>query len=259
MQEPPIPQNHWRIPRLDGIPGIVTQDVNLQDERYIHSHGALPWHVNKSYDQLVKTPPPEKNSRLSWITSNKAFYPGHHHRLRFLRRVQQEVEFDLWGRGFTPIADKWDGLAPYQYSLAIENYQGPDYWTEKVADCFLSWTMPIYFGCTNLSAYFPEESFIHIDIHARDVSKQINAIIKSNRWQKSLEAIAHARELVLNRYQLFPFVADLIQRQCTQASVNAHQTPDLLTFKGAPKPYDQTPLQQLRYFMGRVRAKLKNS
>src|SRR5687768_17715451 len=53
----------------------------------------------------------------------------------------------------------------YRYSLAIENFSGPYYWTEKVIDCYLSWTMPLYFGCTNLADYFPAESFVQIDIH----------------------------------------------------------------------------------------------
>ena len=31
------------------------------------------------------------------------------------------MPFDLFGRGFHPIADKWDGIAPYRYSIAFEN------------------------------------------------------------------------------------------------------------------------------------------
>ena len=64
--------------------------------------------------------------------------------------------------GFKSIEDKWAGLAPYKYSLAIENAVTPDYWSEKIADCFLTWTLPIYYGCLNLEDYFPKQSFIRI-------------------------------------------------------------------------------------------------
>jgi hypothetical protein len=46
--------------------------------------------------------------------------------MKFLRKIQKNnLEFDLYGRGFCSIEDKWDGLAPYRYSLAIENFSGP--------------------------------------------------------------------------------------------------------------------------------------
>jgi hypothetical protein len=110
------------------------------------------------------------------------------------------------------IEDKWDGLAPYKYSLAIENSFSPDYWTEKLADCFLTWTIPFYFGCTNLEEYFPEESFIRIDIDKPQIAMdRIISAIKNNEWEKRLPALKTAREQLLNRYQLFPHLAKRIQ------------------------------------------------
>jgi hypothetical protein len=40
--------------------------------------------------------------------------------------------------------------------------------TEKLADAFLGLTYPIYYGCTNLSGYFPDKSFTPIDITKPD-------------------------------------------------------------------------------------------
>jgi hypothetical protein len=110
------------------------------------------------------------------------------------------------------IEDKWDGLAPYAYSLAIENYSGPDYWTEKLADCFLSWTIPIYYGCTNLEDYFPADSFIRIDIESPNLGvEQIKRIAANDDWDARLNALEEARNLYLHRYQFFPYVAELIR------------------------------------------------
>ncbi|MEK6531622.1 MAG: glycosyltransferase family 10 [Deltaproteobacteria bacterium] len=178
-------------------------------KKYILSHGALPWHVDKTYDELKALRPPEKDRSLSWITTDKKIFPGHRERMGFLKAIKGAgIEFDLFGRGFAPIEDKWDGLAAYRYSLAIENHSGPHYWTEKIADCFLSWTMPIYYGCTNLDDYFPKESFVRIDILSPHAIEQIKDVVESGEYMKNRDAIAYARELVLDRYQLFPFIAE---------------------------------------------------
>ena len=84
-------------------------------------------------------------------------------------------------------------------------------WTEKLADCFLCWSIPIYFGCTNLENYFPPQSFIQIDL---DAPERALAIIKKEarpeNWKRRLPALDEARRLVLTRYQLFPFLAEQI-------------------------------------------------
>jgi hypothetical protein len=121
--------------------------------------------------------------------------------------MQESVEFDLFGRGFDPIADKWDGLAPYRYSIAVENFSNPHYWTEKLADCYLAWTMPIYAGCTEITRFFPAESLIQVDMDDPETPRRVASIIRSGAWSKNRDAIAHARELVLNRYQLFAFIS----------------------------------------------------
>jgi hypothetical protein len=142
-------------------------------------------------------------------------YPtdGHILRMNFYSRLATEAPglFDLYGRGDFEgeyyrgeIADKWDGLRDYRYSLAIENYKGPYYWSEKIGDALLAWCMPIYWGCTNLSDYLPEESFVRIDIESDDVVNRIREIVASDVRERNLDAIAEARERILNYHQLWP-------------------------------------------------------
>lgn len=212
LQEPP---NEVFAPRHGGHPvyaKIFTQDVRKRGERYVLSPPALPWHVGKDYDYLVSVKPPQKSKVLSWITSNKAQFAGHKKRLEFLSQLRKKVDFDLYGYGFNTVVDKWEGLAPYRYSLAVENYSGPNYWSEKLADCFLSWTVPIYYGCTNITEYFPEESVIRIDIEDPDCMHYVKDIIKGNEWKKRREAVAYARHLLLEKYHFFPFFAEKIRQ-----------------------------------------------
>jgi hypothetical protein len=215
IQEPYVKGfTDWMVEGHKLFSRVYTHHIPSDDSKYIISQPALPWHINKSFDQLSKMDIPEKSKTLSWIVGNPLSIPGHFKRLSFLKFIQDKspIKIDLFGRAVCFIDDKWDGLAPFKYSLAIENSCSPDYWTEKLADCFLSWTIPIYYGCTNLEKYFPEESFIRIDIDKPEIAiDRIKSAIKNNEWEKRLPALKTAREKVLNQYQLFPHLAKEIR------------------------------------------------
>ena len=222
IQEPPN-EIFSRLHKGDSsFSRVYTSDETLQGDRYFHSQPAVAWHVDQNYDELLQCGIPEKKLDLSWITTNKMVFRGHRARMKFLQKIQDELEFDLFGYGICPIDNKWDGLAPYRYSLAIENHSNPYYWSEKIADCFLTCTMPIYYGCTRINDYFPPESMISIDIGDPDSAALIREAIHKNHWERNLDAIAHARQLVLNQYQLFPFITkeihDYEQEGITQVS-----------------------------------------
>lgn len=233
VQEPPVEFfKAWHVnPSYSAK--TFTCDPELSGPEYIRSHPMLPWHVNRDYDFLSTCPLPEKSEILSWITSTRNVLPGHKKRMNFLYSIKEKVaELYLLGGnirhimnqeakeriereqrelGFKTIEDKWAGLAPYKYSMAIESHKGPDYWSEKIADCFLAWAVPIYYGCTNLEDYFPKDSFIRIDIEKPDEAiDTIKKILKEDTWEKRLPALKEARELVLNKYQFFPFLSNHI-------------------------------------------------
>jgi hypothetical protein len=217
-QEPPIEGFPWIFEGHNEYAKVFSPSCNASSQdRCFPSHGALPWHVDMTYDELKGLLPANKEKALSWITTNKTIFEGHKARMGFLDRLKESsVEFDLFGFGFTPLEDKYDGLAKYKYSLAIENFSGPDYWTEKIADCFLSWTMPIYYGCTNIGEYFPDDSFVQIDVGDPDVFARIEETVKSDLYIKNRDAIEEARRLVLDNHQLFPF----IQRKLEEAPLS---------------------------------------
>jgi Glycosyltransferase family 10 (fucosyltransferase) C-term len=137
---------------------------------------------------------------------------GHKHRFSFLTELKKTVDFEWYGRGVNRIDDKWDGLAPFRYSLAFENFYSDYYWTEKLIDCFLTWTMPIYCGSQIIADFFPAESFVQIDI--RDpirATQQIVETLQSGRCETHFEALNTAREMVLQKYNTLAFLADRIE------------------------------------------------
>ena len=67
---------------------------------------------------------------------------------------------DVYGRGYKPVEHKLEALAPYRYSVVIENIREPNYFTEKIVDCFASGTVPIYWGCPNIGQFFDVRGII---------------------------------------------------------------------------------------------------
>lgn len=236
VQEPPVEEYQWLRQGFNNVSRVITSDVRWHAPYIMHDSLALPWHVNKSYDELRRLKRPENKPRnISWITSNATGRHGHQRRMSFLNDIKRLVDFDLFGRGFNPIDDKFTGIFPYKYTLAIENYSGMYYWTEKLSDCFLSWTMPIYYGCTNIDTYFPKESYLQIDItNPREAADIINQAVHDDAWKKSLDAIEHSRNLILHKYQFFPYVAGKIEEDLGRSDT---RTRSLVRLKGLPYLY----------------------
>lgn len=215
MQEPYVRGfTDWMAEGHEAFDRIYTNYTPRADAKYVASHPALPWHVNRSFDDLVSCGVPAKDRTCSWIAGSPRDLPGHMKRLSFLRVLRSDgtLDIDLYGRAVRYIEDKWDGLASYRYSIAVENTTWPDYWTEKIADCFLSWTVPIYHGCPNLEKYFPPDSFVRIDIERpREALETVRRILREDDWERRMPAIAEARRRVLQEHQLFPHVARLVR------------------------------------------------
>lgn len=248
MQEPYVKGfTDWMIEGHEMFDRVYTNCSPSNDPKYIPSHPALPWHVNRTFDELITCARPDKLRPLSWVVGNCRDLPGHMKRYAFLRSVQneQDIDIDLYGRAVRFIEDKWEGLAQYRYSIAAENTVWPNYWTEKIADCFLTWTIPLYHGCTNLEEYFPADSFIRINIEKpREAIETIKRIIREDDWNRRLPALEEARRLVLYEYQIFPFLANQIKSE----SVN-----DLAKFDRTIPAYKRSTATQINRILYKIR------
>lgn len=56
----------------------------------------------------------------------------------------------------------WETLNQYRYSIVIENQQSPYYFTEKIMNCFASFTVPIYVGASKIGEFFNEDGIIQL-------------------------------------------------------------------------------------------------
>lgn len=180
----------------------------------------------KDYDCLKAAPTPQKTKLLSVVSSTKAFTKGHVDRMRFVERLKEYYgdKIDIFGRGYNGFEDKYDVIAPYKYHIAIENTRAKYYWTEKLADSFIGEAFPIYYGCTNVDEYFPQEAYCTIDIHDFEGSvKKIDELLANDVYEKAKPLLKECKDKVLDEYNLFNYLAgimdgmnpDLPRRQVT--------------------------------------------
>jgi hypothetical protein len=177
-----------------------------------------------SYDQMKAYEPTEKTETLSTLCSMKAMtHTLHALRVQFTLALAEELPgMEIFGFGRRFLNDKKDALDPYRYHVAMENTIADNYITEKLTDAFLGLSLPFYVGAPNAGDYFPKDSFIAIDPNdPKGAAKIIRDAIDNNEWEKRLPALREARRLVMEKYNLFAIVADLVAEKETQTVSNA--------------------------------------
>ena len=167
------------------------------------------------YDTMCNAAPPIKSKSISVVCSTKKSTEFHRHRLRFLEQLEKLLpEIDRFGRGCAPVDAKRDVILPYRYHIAIENYQCGNYWTEKLSDAWLGYSLPFYYGASSISKWFPPESYIPIDIaDLKQSAKTISDAINADEYSKRLPYIQEARHLLMSKYNRFLQIRKTIQKQ----------------------------------------------
>ena len=118
---------------------------------------------------------------------------------------------DFFGRGFASMEDKLIALKDYRFHVVLENSVFDHYFSEKLSDCILAGAYPIYYGCNNIDKYFPDNSYQRINIHDFDSAiKTINNAIEKDFDKKFRQERLNARDLVLNKHNIFPMLIDII-------------------------------------------------
>ena len=102
---------------------------------------------------------------VSIIASGKDITIGHKLRNEFIDHYNKnkdslDYSVDVYGWKYIPLQYKLDGLKDYHFSIAIENMQMDNYFTEKIIDCFVTGTVPIYWGSPKLDEFFDTNGVI---------------------------------------------------------------------------------------------------
>jgi Glycosyltransferase family 10 (fucosyltransferase) C-term len=185
--------------------------------RLIRSQPGVPWFYGCRFRQegppfwrftaadLLARPRPAKSDMISVVLSKKTMTPLHAARLACVEALARAFPDNLriYGSGFTPIDDKAVVIDSARFHLALENTRHPDYWTEKIADAYLGWAMPIYDGAPNIAEYFPETSLARINVEdIPGAIRIVGALLERGEAAVDLAALALARERLLKEHAL---------------------------------------------------------
>lgn len=164
------PQNYKLIRKLSGnYKTVFTHEKTLLDlgEPYEFVPFGCCW-INKKDHKIYS-----KNKLVSIIASKKLMTNGHKLRHDTINSIKDKI--DVFGRGWNPIDYKLDGLKDYRFSIVIENTKR-DYWfTEKLIDCLVTGTIPIYYGCPSIGNFFNKKGFIIVD-NLSDIKNAVNKL-----------------------------------------------------------------------------------
>lgn len=185
-----------------------------------NSHMPQTWWVNRTYDEILSNTSTDKPHLLSIIDSGKLGVSGHNKRVEAVDKLHaSSIDLHIYGKttrytdekylGELPARDKTDGLIPYRFNLAIENGQTDLYFSEKFCDPVLCNTFPIYVGCKQIDRFFPKGSYFTVDLD-KDVIAQVRDIISIPVEQLDYSALFEAKDLILNRYNLWDTIHRVI-------------------------------------------------
>jgi len=102
----------------------------------------------------------EKTKLLSHIVSKQNWARGHKLRYIIAEAIKDKYEVDLWGSAVRFFDTKLQPLKDYMFSITVMNCMHKDYFTETLVDTFRCGTIPIFWGCPNVSDYFNIEGML---------------------------------------------------------------------------------------------------
>jgi hypothetical protein len=92
----------------------------------------------------------------------------------------------------------------YMYSIAIENYSLPGYYSEKYLNCLMYETTPIYLGCPNVEYGYPNHT-IFLSGKLKEDLEIIKSILDSpEKYRKQID-----RYCVIKKHNLIKHLLEL--------------------------------------------------
>lgn len=162
------PHGYVKLKKI--FPYIMTWNEALVDEDRIFKR-IIPYF----FERKAGTLPFARKKLLANISGNKSsknpkeLYSERERIITFFEH-NYSSQFDLYGTGWDkkehpsykgmPV-NKYEVYHNYKFALALENTKDVSgYVTEKIYDCLVAGTVPIYAGAEDIARYVPEECFI---------------------------------------------------------------------------------------------------
>jgi hypothetical protein len=194
---------------------VLSQNPRGLPPRHILDQSGHGWFVERSIGDVLSEAVLPKTRMIATCTSRKLGTPAYARRVAFLEYCRDRLpfEFDWFGNGTgRPAARKIDALGPYKYQIVLENSAHCGYFTEKLADAFVSDCFPFYWGCPNIESYFPRDALAPLDLaDFEGACRIIIDAIEHDAYARSQTARAEARRLCALKYNRYPTLLRLLE------------------------------------------------
>lgn len=173
--------------------------------------------TSKDYDELMSYQENSKTKGVCCILSDKEMCEGHSLRKNFTKDFLSKSDLHLYGEvNFRthqlPDNDKYSTLKDYKYCLGFDNQDNIDnFFGTQFTDALLADCCPIFWCGTDLSKHFPEGSFIQIDIRKEGEVERVLKLLETDDFEKRKPAIKEAKNLILNKYNIWPTIKSIVK------------------------------------------------
>jgi len=132
--------------------GLTSRFCRPWDETYSIPEYRQPPNINYN-----------KNYEVSFLCGEKQLLPGHKLRHNIFNNkeninIPNHILYSTHDKTFWENGKDrcWDSM----FHIAVENTKHDNYFTEKIIDAFLTKTIPIYWGCSNIHEYFNKDGIL---------------------------------------------------------------------------------------------------
>ena len=160
---------------------------------------------------------PVKNNIMSIMISHKNQAPGHIYRHELMKAILKiRLPIDIYGNGcamypfvmdhrFKGAFKEYEPYENYKFHIAIENFVGNDYFSEKIMNPLLCSCVPVYLGCKNIENYFPGQVIRLTGNIVEDLQIITNIVRNPEQYKKhiDLNAVKHKINLLRNIETIF--------------------------------------------------------
>lgn len=171
---------------------------------------------------------PAKSKAVSFMGSIQHQNAGaYQFREEVARYCLGDDSIDCFGKGIKEVEGKAVAIAPYYFSIAMENAASDYYFSEKLIDCILLETVPIYYGCEGISELLDPRGLLQFN--TLDELKEILPRLTAEKYESMHPfALENKRRILEHRWAsfrgLFERMAECLSPQLSN--------PELVSLKG---------------------------
>jgi hypothetical protein len=152
----------------------------------------------------------DKKFKVTFICGGKLWTPDQFKRKELWMRqneikIPKELFYSVQYRGQLPVTkenkalprdSKLPAFNDSMFHIAMENSRIRGYFSEKIVDCFITYTIPIYFGCPNIGDFFHKEGII-IANSVDEIIEIVNNLTEEDYYSRK-EWMEKNREIAKN-------------------------------------------------------------